>query len=131
MRRATCSSCSTRSRASASFSRRLCHKGELSLKPRSSTILPSTTRLMSMFSISIRVPVGASPSYSPRSWVPPPMVRVTYLVAFGDLLLDAEVEVGRRGCLLSYRSLVTFYADFFPSTKVVAYEGRSQQFVSC
>jgi len=53
-----------------------------------------------------------------------------YLVAFGDLLLDAEVEVGRSGSQLSYRSLVTFFADFFPCKEVMVHEGRSQQFVS-
>jgi hypothetical protein len=58
---------------------RRCHKGDGSLTPHSSTILPSTTRWMSMFSIVLRVPLGANPSNSSRSWVPLPMVRVTTL----------------------------------------------------
>jgi hypothetical protein len=32
-----------------------------------------------MFSIVLRVPLGANPSNSSRSWVPLPMVRVTTL----------------------------------------------------
>jgi hypothetical protein len=36
-----------------------------------------------------------------------------YLAAFGDLLLDADVEVGRSGVLFSYRSLVVLCATFF------------------
>jgi len=42
-----------------------------------------------------------------------------YLVAFGDLLLDAEAKVGRSGSQLGYRVLVVFYADLFPCTEVV------------
>jgi hypothetical protein len=52
-----------------------------------------------------------------------------YLVAFGNLFLDAEVEVGRNGCLLGYLSLVALYTDFFPCKRVAGYEVGSQQLV--
>jgi hypothetical protein len=41
-------------------------------------------------------------------------VSGNYLLAFGKLFLDAEVEVTRSGCLLGYLSLVALYAGFFP-----------------
>jgi hypothetical protein len=40
------------------------------------------------------------------------------------------VEVGRRGSLLGYRSLVALYAGIFLWKHVVVYEVGSQQFVS-
>ena len=52
-----------------------------------------------------------------------------YLVAFGDLLLDAKVEVGRGGCLLGYRSLEVLSTDLFPRKRVAGYEVGSQQFI--
>jgi hypothetical protein len=52
-----------------------------------------------------------------------------YLLAFGDLFLDCEVEVGRNGCLLGYLSLVALYTGFFPCKRVAGYEVGRQQFV--
>jgi hypothetical protein len=52
-----------------------------------------------------------------------------HLVAFGDLLLDTDVEVGRRGVLLGYRSLEAFSTGIFPWRHAVIYVVGSQQFV--
>jgi hypothetical protein len=52
-----------------------------------------------------------------------------YFVALGDLLLDAEVEIGRSGCLLGYLSLEVLSTGFFSCKGVTGYEVRSEQFV--
>jgi hypothetical protein len=56
-------------------------------------------------------------------------VSGNYLVAFGDLLHDAEQEVGRSGCLLEYRLLEVLSTGFFPCKLVTGYVVGSQQFV--
>jgi hypothetical protein len=52
-----------------------------------------------------------------------------YLVTFGDLLLDADVEIGRSGYLFNYRSLVVLCATLFPCKRVMNYEVGSQEFI--
>jgi hypothetical protein len=52
-----------------------------------------------------------------------------HLVAFGDLLLDADVEVRRSGSLLGYRSLEAFSTGVFPRRHSVIYVVGSQQLV--
>jgi hypothetical protein len=52
-----------------------------------------------------------------------------YLVTFGDLLLDADVEIGRSGYLFNYRSLVVLCVTLFPCKRVMNYEVGSQEFI--
>jgi hypothetical protein len=52
-----------------------------------------------------------------------------HLVALGYQLLDAVLQIGRRGVLFGHYSLVALYAALFSWRNVVIYEVGSQQFV--
>jgi hypothetical protein len=83
---------------------------------------------MKMCFIVMRVPVGAKPiKLSIVSTAPDN--PGDHLVALGDLLLDADVEVRRRGSLLGNRSLETFSTGVFARRHSVIYVLCIQQFV--
>jgi hypothetical protein len=57
-----------------------------------------------------------------------------YLVAFGDLLLDVEVQVGRSGSQPGYKFLEALYGlgaliGGFPRSRSVVYDVGRKQFV--